>query len=232
MLEKMKERVYLANMELEAKGVVIYTWGNVSEIDRASGIMAIKPSGVEYSDMKPEDMVLVEVATGKVVEGSLRPSSDTPTHLALYREFPEIGGVTHTHSTCAVSFAQAGRDIPALGTTHADYFYGDISCTRPLTRNEVEDEYEANTGKVIIEEVRRRGYDIMSIPGIIVRNHGPFTWGKDGMNSVFNSVVMEKIAEMALHTLFLSPNATLPQYILDKHYNRKHGANAYYGQKK
>ena len=232
MLEKMKERVYLANMELEKKGVVIYTWGNVSEIDRESGIMAIKPSGVEYSDMRPWDIVLVEVSSGKVVEGDLRPSSDTPTHLALYREFPEIGGVTHTHSACAVAFAQAGRDIPALGTTHADYFYGDIPCTRTLTRNEVEEAYEAKTGKVIIEEVRLRGYDVMSIPGIVVRNHGPFTWGRDGMNSVFNSVVMEKIAEMALHTLSLAPNASLPQYILDKHYNRKHGANAYYGQKK
>ena len=152
--------------------------------------------------------------------------------MALYREFPEIGGVTHTHSACAVSFAQAGRDIPALGTTHADYFYGNIPCTRTLTRDEVEDDYELNTGKVIIEEIRRRGYDVMSIPGIVVRNHGPFTWGKDAMNSVFNSVVMEKIAEMALHTIFLSPNASLPQYILDKHYNRKHGANAYYGQAK
>lgn len=231
-LEQMKERVYQANMELEKRGVVIYTWGNVSEIDRESGIMAIKPSGVDYSDMKPSDMVLVDVASGKVVEGSLRPSSDTPTHLALYREFPEIGGVTHTHSACAVSFAQAGRDIPALGTTHADYFYGNIPCTRTLTRDEVEEDYELNTGKVIIEEVRRRGYDVMSVPGIVVRNHGPFTWGKDAMNSVFNSVVMEKIAEMALHTLFLAPNASLPQYILDKHYNRKHGANAYYGQAK
>ena len=232
MLEAMKKRVCDANLDLVAKGVVIYTWGNVSEIDRENNLVVIKPSGVDYANMKPEDMVVVDLYTGKVVEGQWKPSSDTPTHLELYKAFPAIGGITHTHSTHAVSFAQAGMPIPALGTTHADYFYGDIPCTRELTKEEVYEAYEANTGKVIIETINEKGYDPMSIPGIIVKNHGPFTWGKDGANSVYNAVVMEKVAEMDINTLALNPNSSMQQYVLDKHYMRKHGPNAYYGQEK
>ena len=231
MLEELKTRVLDANLDLVAKGMVIYTWGNVSELDRETGIMAIKPSGVDYDEMTADDMVLVDVATGKVVEGKWKPSSDTPTHLELYRAFPEIGGITHTHSTNAVAFAQAGKAIPALGTTHADYFYGPIPCTRSLTKEEVEEAYEVNTGKVIIETIKAGGYDPLAIPGIVVQNHGPFSWGKNGANSVYNAVVMDKVAEMDIKTLTLNPNASMPQYILDKHYYRKHGPNAYYGQK-
>ena len=231
MLEELKKRVLDANLDLVAKGMVIYTWGNVSELDRETGIMAIKPSGVDYDVMTADDMVLVDVATGKVVEGKWKPSSDTPTHLELYRAFPEIGGITHTHSTNAVAFAQAGKAIPALGTTHADYFYGPIPCTRSLTKEEVEEAYEVNTGKVIIETIKAGGYDPLAIPGIVVQNHGPFSWGKNGANSVYNAVVMDKVAEMDIKTLTLNPNASMPQYILDKHYYRKHGPNAYYGQK-
>ncbi len=230
MLEAMKKRVCDANLDLVAKGVVIYTWGNVSEIDRETNLVVIKPSGVDYANMTPEDMVVVELETGKVVEGKWKPSSDTPTHLELYKAFPAIGGITHTHSTHAVSFAQAGMAIPALGTTHADYFYGDIPCTRELTKEEVYEAYEANTGKVIIETIKEKGYDPMSIPGIIVKNHGPFSWGKNGADSVYNAVVMEKVAEMDINTLALNPASTMSQYILDKHYMRKHGPNAYYGQ--
>ena len=229
MLEEMKKRVCEANLELVKRGVVIYTWGNVSEIDRESGLIAIKPSGVDYDGMTPDDMVIVDLE-GNVVEGRWKPSSDTPTHLELYRRFADIGGVTHTHSAHAVAFAQAGRDIPALGTTHADYFYGAIPCTRALTEQEVNEAYELNTGKVIAETIIERGYEALSIPGIVVRNHGPFAWGKDAMSSVYHSVVMEKVAEMAIYTFSLNPDAAMPQYILDKHYNRKHGANAYYGQ--
>lgn len=231
MLEKLKEQVCAANLDLVAKGVVLYTWGNVSGIDREKGLVVIKPSGVDYDNMKPEDMVVVDLETGKVVEGHYKPSSDTPTHLELYRQFPTIGGVTHTHSTNAVAFAQAGMAIPALGTTHADYFYGDIPCTRSLTKAEVEEAYELNTGKVIVETVKTGNYDPLSIPGIVVCNHGPFSWGKDAANSVYNAVVMERVAEMDLKTLALNPQASMPQYVLDKHYMRKHGPNAYYGQK-
>ncbi|MCQ2373535.1 MAG: L-ribulose-5-phosphate 4-epimerase [Phascolarctobacterium sp.] len=231
MLEKLKEQVCAANLDLVAKGVVLYTWGNVSGIDREKGLVVIKPSGVDYDNMKPEDMVVVDLETGKVVEGHYKPSSDTPTHLELYRQFPTIGGVTHTHSTNAVAFAQAGMAIPALGTTHADYFYGDIPCTRSLTKAEVEEAYEFNTGKVIVETVKTGNYDPLSIPGIVVCNHGPFSWGKDAANSVYNAVVMERVAEMDLKTLALNPQASMPQYVLDKHYMRKHGPNAYYGQK-
>ena len=230
MLEELKERVYKANMDLVAKGVVIYTWGNVSEIDREKGLMVIKPSGIDYDKMKASDMVVVDVKTGKVVEGNLNPSSDTPTHLKLYNAFPQIGGITHTHSTYCVAFAQAGRDLKALGTTHADSFYGDVPCTRSLTKEEVENDYEANTGEVIIETIREKGYDVMAIPAILVRNHGPFAWGKDGASSVYNAVVCEKCCEMALKSFALNPEAEMPQYILDKHYYRKHGPNAYYGQ--
>jgi len=231
-LEKLKSEVLKANLDLVQKGVVIYTWGNVSGIDRESGLMVIKPSGVDYDVMGVDDMVVVDVASGKTVEGKWRPSSDTPTHLMLYRAFPALGGVTHTHSAHAVAFAQAGMDIPALGTTHADYFYGPIPCTRELTREEVESAYEENTGRVIIETIGARGYDPLAVPGIVVKNHGPFTWGKDAAASVYHAVVMEKVAEMAIATLTLNPDSAMAQYILDKHYLRKHGPNAYYGQGK
>lgn len=232
MLENIKKRVFEANLELVKKDLVIYTWGNVSEIDRERGLVVIKPSGVDYDSMKADDMVIVDLETGKVVEGKLKPSSDTPTHLELYKKFPEIGGITHTHSTNAVAFAQAGIDIPALGTTHADYFYGDIPCTRELTKDEVEKNYEKNTGKVIIEEIEKRKHNVMSIPGIIVKSHGPFTWGKNASESVYHAVVMDKVAEIAIKSLTINPNSKMSQYILDKHYERKHGPNAYYGQSK
>lgn len=232
MLEQLKKSVCDANLELVNRGVVIYTWGNVSGISEDGKYIVIKPSGVSYDGMRPEDMVVVELATGTVVEGEYRPSSDTPTHLELYRAFPNIKGIVHTHSVNAVAFAQAGLDIPALGTTHADYFYGDIPCTRELTKEEVEDAYEINTGKVIIEEVNKRDYDPMAIPGIVVKNHGPFAWGTGPANAVYNAVVMEYVAEMDLKTLLLNPKSEMKQYVLDKHYYRKHGPNAYYGQKK
>lgn len=232
MLEELKRDVCQANLELVHKGVVIYTWGNVSGISADRKYMVIKPSGVDYSKMTDEDMVVVEVKTGNVVEGKWKPSSDTPTHLELYRKYDMIKGVVHTHSINATSFAQAGMDIPALGTTHADYFYGDIPCTRELSEEEVMDAYEKNTGKVIIETFENRGLDVMSIPGVIIKNHGPFAWGTSPANAVYNAVVMEAIAEMDLKALQLNPNSEMKQYVLDKHYTRKHGPNAYYGQGK
>lgn len=230
MLEQLKQEVCEANLELHNRGIVIYTWGNVSGIDRASGNMVIKPSGVAYEQMTAEDMVVVNVQTGEVVEGKWKPSSDTATHLELYRAFPKIGGITHTHSVNAVAFAQAGLPVPALGTTHADYFYGDIPCTRELTEQEVNEAYEANTGKVIVESLNPMDTDIMAIPAILVKNHGPFTWGKNAAESVYHAVVLETIAEMAIKTMQLNPQSELKQYVLDKHYFRKHGAGAYYGQ--
>ncbi len=230
MLEQLKKDVCRANIELFERGIVIYTWGNVSAIDRENGHVVIKPSGVRYENMKFEDMVVLELSSGKVVEGDLNPSSDTKTHLEIYRAFKEIGGITHTHSVNAVSFAQAGMDIRALGTTHADYFYGDIPCTRMLSDDEVKGDYEYNTGKVIVETVKNRNIKPLEIPGINVMGHGPFSWGKDADEAVYNAVVMETVAEMALKTLMLSPDAAIPQYVLDKHYSRKHGINAYYGQ--
>ena len=230
MLEELKKQVCDANLELVRRGVVIYTWGNVSGIDRKRGLVVIKPSGVEYDGMKPEDMTVVDLASGETVEGRYKPSSDTLTHLELYRAFPGIGGVVHTHSVNAVAFAQAGRDIPALGTTHADYFYGPVPCTRELTEAEVKEAYERNTGKVIAECVRERGIDPMAVPGMLVRNHGPFTWGKDPAAAVYHAVVMDTVAEMALKTLLLNPDAAMPRCVLDKHYLRKHGPDAYYGQ--
>lgn len=228
MLEQLKQEVYEANMELWEKGMVIYTWGNVSGIDREKNLVIIKPSGVDYDSMKPEDMVVVDF-NGNVAEGNYKPSSDTATHLILYQTYPEIGGVVHTHSTWAVTFAQAGLSIPAFGTTHADYFYGDIPCTRDLTKEEIESSYELNTGKVIAETIKE--HDPMAIPGIVVKNHGPFAWGKTPKGAVYNAVVLDKVAEMAYHTMTLNPRAMrVPQYLLDKHYFRKHGANAYYGQ--
>ncbi len=231
MLEKLKAEVCAANLDLVEKGVVIYTWGNVSGIDREKGLVVIKPSGVDYNGMSPDDMVVVDLETGQTVEGKWRPSSDTPTHLALYRAFKEIGGITHTHSINAVAFAQAGMDIKALGTTHADYFCGDVPCTRELTEQEVNEAYELNTGKVIVETVNQRVKDAMKVPAAVVKNHGPFTWGKNAAESVYNAVVLENVADMALKTLSLNKNASLAQYVLDKHYERKHGKNAYYGQK-
>ena len=230
MLEELKKQVCEANLELVRRGVVIYTWGNVSGIDREKGLVVIKPSGVEYDAMEPEDMVVVDLQTGERVEGRYKPSSDTATHLELYRAFPQIGGISHTHSVNAVAFAQAGMDIPALGTTHADYFYGPIPCTRELSKEEVENAYELNTGKVIVQCIKERGIDPMAVPGIVVKDHGPFSWGKDAAASVYHAVVMEAVSEMSLKTLFLDPQASMAQYVLDKHYSRKHGPNAYYGQ--
>lgn len=228
MLEKLKQEVYDANMDLQRKGMVIYTWGNVSGIDREKQLVVIKPSGVDYDTMKAEDMVVVDF-DGNVVEGHYKPSSDTATHIALYKAYPQIGGVVHTHSTFAVTFAQAGMSIPAFGTTHADYFYGDVPCTRELTAEEIDEAYELNTGKVIIETIGDK--DPLEIPGIVVKNHGPFAWGKTPAGSVYNAVVLDKVAEMAYYTMTLNPGVErVSQYLLDKHYFRKHGANAYYGQ--
>lgn len=231
MLEELKKEVCEANLELVRKGIVIYTWGNVSGISEDRKYMVIKPSGVDYDGMSPEDMVVVDIETGERAEGKWKPSSDTDTHLELYRRYPDIKGVVHTHSIHAVAFAQAGIAIPALGTTHADYFYGDVPCTRELTKEEVEEAYERNTGKVIVETIDGLGYDPMAVPGIIVKNHGPFCWGKSPANAVYNAVVLETVAEMDLKTLLLNPDSSIARYVLDKHYMRKHGPNAYYGQK-
>ena len=231
MLNDLKKRVLEANLELVRQGLVIYTWGNVSGIDPNREYMVIKPSGVDYGSMTVSDMAVVDVRSGKVVEGDRRPSSDTPTHLELYRKYPNIGGVVHTHSVHAVAFAQAGLPIQALGTTHADYFCGDIPCTRALTREETQTEYEANTGKVIVETFSGLKADPMAIPGVVVKNHGPFSWGKDPEEAVYHAAVMEKVAEMNLKTLLLNPNASMETYLLEKHFKRKHGPEAYYGQK-
>ena len=231
MLEELKQLVCKANLELPRYGLVTFTWGNVSGIDREKGLVVIKPSGVEYDEMKPEHMVVVDLS-GKVVEGNLRPSSDTDTHVVLYRAFPALGGIVHTHSRWAVSFAQAGRDIPAMGTTQGDYFYGDIPCTRRMTPEEIGGSYEWETGNVIVETFVKRGIDPAQVPGVVVQNHGPFAWGTDPMNAVHNAVVMEEVAFMDYHALQLNPDASrMQQELLDKHYLRKHGKNAYYGQK-
>ena len=231
MLEKLKEEVCRANLLLPKYGMVTFTWGNVSAIDRESGLFVIKPSGVEYDEMKPEDMVVVDLE-GNVVEGHYRPSSDTPTHLVFYREFPNIGGVVHTHSTFAVGWAQAGKDIPALGTTQGDYFYGDVPCTRMMTPEEIAGEYELETGNVIVKEFRRRGIDPDQMPGVLVHSHGPFTWGTDAVNAVHNAVVLEEVAKMAFLSRMINPEVSrMQQELLDKHYLRKHGPGAYYGQK-
>ena len=230
MLKKLKEQVFQANLLLPEHGLVTFTWGNVSGIDREKGLVVIKPSGVPYETMKREDMVVVELETGKVVDGELKPSSDTPTHLELYKAFPNIGGIVHTHSRWATSFAQAGRGIAALGTTHGDYFYGEIPCTRKMTEAEIQAEYEKETGTVIIETFKDKNPD--AIPGVVVYSHGPFAWGKDAMDAVHNAVVMEEVAFMNIQTMLLNPNIQpMQQELLDKHYLRKHGANAYYGQK-
>lgn len=230
MLEELKEAVYQANMMLPQYKLITFTWGNVSAIDRASKLVVIKPSGVEYSEMKANDMVVVDL-DGNVVEGELKPSSDTATHLELYKASTEIGGIVHTHSRYATVWAQASLEIPALGTTHADYFYGNIPCTRPMTDTEINGEYEKETGKVIIETFKNRNFK--DIPGVLVHSHGPFSWGKDAFNAVHNAVVLEEVAFMALHSNLLNNGVThqMQQVLLDKHYLRKHGKNAYYGQK-
>ena len=231
MLEELKQKVYEANMLLPKYGLITFTWGNVSEIDRESGLVVIKPSGVPYDTMKAEDMVVLDL-DGNRVEGSMKPSSDAPTHILLYKKFPKIGGVVHTHSSFATSWAQSGRDIPCYGTTHADYFYGSIPCARSLTKEEIESEYEHNTGEVIAAEFANRGIDYEAVPGVLCTNHGPFTWGKDGHEAVHNAVVLEEVAKMAFRTELLNKDVQpAPQTIQDKHYFRKHGANAYYGQK-
>jgi L-ribulose-5-phosphate 4-epimerase len=228
MLEKLKEKVFQANMDLVKHGLVIFTWGNVSAIDRSTGLVVIKPSGVPYETMKPSDMVVVDL-NGRIVEGTLRPSSDTPTHLVLYRHFKEIGGVVHTHSTYATSMAQAGIDIPNVGTTHADYFHEAIPCTRDMTEAEVKGEYEKETGNVIVE--RFKGINPGHTPGVLVKNHGPFSWGKDAADAVHNAVVLEQVAKMYILAKMANPDLTMNPLLIEKHYLRKHGPNAYYGQK-
>lgn len=230
MLEELKQRVYEANMLLPKYGLVTFTWGNVSEIDEESGIFAIKPSGVDYEKLTPDDMVLMDL-NGNKVEGRYNPSSDTPTHLELYKAYPEIGGIVHTHSSYATSWAQAGRGIPCYGTTHADYIYGEVPCARSLTKEEIEEAYERNTGILIAEEFQRRNKDYLAVPAVLCKNHGPFTWGKDAHEAVHNAVVLEEVAKMAFRCEHLNPEiAPVPQELQDKHYYRKHGANAYYGQ--
>lgn len=230
MLEELKQRVYEANMLLPAHGLVTFTWGNVSEIDRETGIFAIKPSGVDYDKLTADDMVLVDLE-GNKVEGKYNPSSDTATHVELYKAFPQIGGVVHTHSSYATSWAQAGRDIPCYGTTHADYIYGEVPCLRCLTKEEIDEAYEKNTGLLIVDEFKRMGKDIEAVPAVLCKNHGPFTWGKNANDAVHNAVVLEEVAKMAYRAETIQPKvAPAPQELQDKHYYRKHGANAYYGQ--
>lgn len=235
MLKELREKVYEANMDLPKHGLVVFTWGNASEVDRDKGLFVIKPSGVDYDELSPENMVICDLE-GTVVEGDLNPSSDTPTHAYLYQKWESIGGVVHTHSSTAVSWAQAGRSIPCYGTTQADYFYGEVPCMRGLTKEEIEEAYELDTGKVIVEGYE--GKDPLALPDCLVRNHGPFSWGKDAAAAVYHAVVIEEIAKMARDTELLCGNvgkaiadALAPQYLLDKHYLRKHGPNAYYGQK-
>ncbi len=233
MLQTLKEEVYEANMLLPKYGLVVFTWGNVSGLDREKGIFCIKPSGVPYEELTPADMVLLDME-GKQVEGSMRPSSDTPTHLVMYQNYPQLGGVVHTHSRWATIWAQAGRDIPAYGTTHADYIYGPVPCARELTDDEINGAYERETGNVIVERFRHDGLDPLHVPAVLVKSHGPFTFGKDAANAVHNAVVLEEVAMMAWHTECLpsvQPKPQAKQALLDKHFLRKHGKNAYYGQK-
>lgn len=231
MTNSMKQEILEANLQLQRMGLVIFTWGNVSGIDRSKGLVIIKPSGVPYEKMQVKDLVTVDM-DGNILEGSYKPSSDLETHLEIYRQFPECGGVVHTHSRMATAWAQAGVDLPAFGTTHADYFYGAIPCTRPLTEAEIHGRYERETGKVIVETFKENCISPMAIPGVLVCGHGPFTWGADAMDAVHNTVVLEEIANMAYTSLAINPQLSgIPQCLLDKHYLRKHGANAYYGQK-
>lgn len=228
MFEELKEEVLIANLALPKFGIVIFTWGNASAISKDRKYVAIKPSGVSYEKMDTSDIIITDIE-GNIIEGQLRPSTDLKTHLEIYKAFPKVNGVVHTHSTNATAFAQARLGIPAFGTTHADHFYGEVPCTRALTKAEVNEDYEKNTGKVIAETMH--DIDYMSMPGILVAGHGPFTWGKDVHDAVYNAVVLEKVAEIAMKTLLLNSNALLERYVLDKHYYRKHGSNAYYGQK-
>lgn len=230
MLEELKKEVFQANLDLVKQGLVIFTWGNVSGVDREKGLVVIKPSGVSYETMKPEDMVVVSLETGKVVEGDLNPSSDTPTHLVLYRAFQNIQGVVHTHSTYATAWAQTGKDIPNIGTTHADYFYKAVPCTADMTKEEVEGKYELETGNVIVK--RFEGINPDHTPGVLVKNHGPFTWGTSPANAVYNAKVLEQCAKMAFISFAINPETTMNPLLIEKHYSRKHGPNAYYGQKK
>lgn len=232
MYTELKQRVFKANMLLPKYDLVKFTWGNVSEVDREKGVVAIKPSGVEYDTMTSDDIVVVDLYTGRTVEGRYKPSSDTATHLEIYRSFPQVGGIVHTHSRWATIFAQMKQDVPALGTTHGDYFYGSIPATRDMTKAEIEGEYELNTGKVIVETFAERKINPMDVPGVVVASHGPFSWGKDADNAVHNAVVLEEVAFMAWHTMQLAQGiGPMSRDLLDKHYLRKHGANAYYGQK-
>ena len=232
MLEELKEKVYLATMELPKRGLVTYTWGNVSGVDRERGLFVIKPSGVEYDELKPSDMVVMDLK-GNKIEGDMNPSSDTKTHMVLYNAFPKVGGIVHTHSPYAVAWAQAGEDLPCYGTTHADYFYGSIPCARHLTQEELDEDYERNTGVTIVETFKERGLDPKAVPAVLCFSHGPFTWGKDPAQAVYHSVVLEECAKMGIFTRMVNPNAApAPQRMQDKHYMRKHGPNAYYGQKK
>lgn len=231
MLEALKEEVYYANLELPKQGLIKYTWGNVSGIDRKEGLFVIKPSGVDYETLKPSDMVVCDLE-GNVVEGTMNPSSDTPTHAVLYKEYTEIGGIVHTHSAWATIWAQAGLDVPAMGTTHADTFYGTVPCARFLTQEEIDSGYEKETGHVIIETFEKRGIDPMAVPGVLLHGHGPFTWGKNADSAVMNAVVLDEVCKMNLFARQLNHfSEELPQRILDKHYLRKHGKDAYYGQK-
>jgi len=231
LLEKLKKEVYDANMELSKRGLILFTWGNVSGIDREKGCFVIKPSGVDYDKLTVDDMVVMDL-DGNKIEGTYRPSSDTATHLELYKKYIEIGGIVHTHSPEATAWAQAGRSIPLYGTTHADYFYGEIPCARSLTPEEIDEAYEKNTGTVIIETFEKRGLNPMYTPGVLCTNHGPFTWGKDAAEAVHNAVVLEEVAKMASKTELINPNVKpAPDCIRDKHFFRKHGANAYYGQR-
>ena len=231
MLEELKQRVYEANMQLPKYGLVTFTWGNVSEIDRETGYFAIKPSGVEYDLLKPEDMVIMDL-DGNKIEGKYNPSSDTATHIELYKAFDMIGGIVHTHSSYATSWAQSGRSIPCYGTTHADYIYGEVPCLRCLTKEEIDEAYEKNTGKLIVSEFRRMGKDVEAVPAVLCKNHGPFTWGNDAKEAVHNAVVPEECAKMAYRTEIINPQVQpAPQELQDKHYYRKHGDNAYYGQR-
>lgn len=231
MLAELKEKVYEANIALPANNLVTLTWGNVSQIDRDKGLFVIKPSGVDYDKLQPEDMVVVDL-NGQVVEGKMNPSSDTPTHAYLYRHWMQLGGIVHTHSKWAVAFAQAGIPVPAAGTTHADTFYGDVPVADRLSKEEVDGEYELNTGKSIARVFDRNNIDPMAVPGVLTNDHGPFTWGEDAKEAVHNAIVLDVVAEMDYHTMSLNPSQDIhvPQYLLDRHYFRKHGANAYYGQ--
>ena len=228
-LSALKEKVFQANLDLVKHNLVIFTWGNVSGIDRESGLVVIKPSGVSYDKMTVNDMVVVDLETGKVVEGDLNPSSDTPTHLAIYRAFPNVGGVVHTHSTYATAWAQAGKDIPNIGTTHADYFHDSIPCTPDMTEAEVKGNYELETGNVIVKKFLDDNINPDHTPGVLVKNHGPFSWGKDADNAVYNAVVMEQVAKMAFVSFSVNPNTTMNPLLVEKHFSRKHGPNAYYG---